>query len=75
VTTFGDKISRAAWKTCPSWYVVSLKDRAVNVALQRELAARMKAKTTELDSSHVSLLSQPVAVANVILDAVAAVYS
>ena len=75
LTTFGDKISNAAWKTCPSWYVVSLKDRAVNVALQRELAARIKAKTTELDSSHVSLLSQPAAVANVILDAVAAVQS
>jgi pimeloyl-ACP methyl ester carboxylesterase len=73
VTTFGDKVSTAAWKTCPSWYVVSLKDRAVNVALQREVAARMKAKTTELDSSHVSLLSQPAAVAEVILDAVAAV--
>ena len=75
LTTFGDKIFNAAWKTCPSWYVVSLKDRAVNVALQRELAARIKAKTTELDSSHVSLLSQPAAVANVILDAVAAVQS
>ena len=75
VTTFGEKISSAAWKICPSWYVVSLHDRAVNVALQRELAVRMKAKTTELDSSHVSLLSQPVAVANVILDAVAAVQS
>ena len=73
LTTFGDKISEAAWKTRPSWYVVSLNDRAVNVELQRELAARMRAKTTELKSSHVSLLSQPAAVAAVIMDAVAAI--
>jgi pimeloyl-ACP methyl ester carboxylesterase len=71
--TFGDKVSEAAWKHRPSWYVVSRDDRAVDVELQRECAAKMKAKTIELDSSHVSLLSQPLAVAAVIVGAAAAI--
>jgi hypothetical protein len=42
---------------------------------ERALAARMRAKTTELKASHLSLLSMPEAVAAVILDAVAATAS
>ncbi|WP_022723644.1 alpha/beta fold hydrolase [Rhodopseudomonas sp. B29] len=72
-TTFGDKITEAAWATRPNWYIVSAKDRVVSIELQRELAVRLKAKTTELQASHLSILSQPQAVADVILDAVAAV--
>ncbi|PPQ43037.1 alpha/beta hydrolase [Rhodopseudomonas palustris] len=69
-TTFADKISKAAWETRPNWYIVSTNDRIVNVELERELAVRLNAKTTELKASHLSILSQPLAVADVILDAV-----
>ena len=48
-----------AWKTKPSWYIVGTKGHTVNPVLERFLAKRMKAKTTELDSSHVPMLSQP----------------
>lgn len=72
-TTFGDKITSAAWKSRPNWYVVSRDDRAVDVTLQRALAARMSAHTTELSASHMALLSQPDAVADVIKDAVASI--
>jgi pimeloyl-ACP methyl ester carboxylesterase len=72
-STFGDKITEAAWETRPNWYVVSTEDRVVSVALERECAAAMNAKTTELKASHLSLLSMPDAVAAVILDAVKAV--
>ena len=48
-----------AWKTKPSWYIVGTKDHTVNPDLERFLAKHMKAKTTELDSSHVPMLSQP----------------
>ena len=58
-----------AWKTKPSWYIVGKKDRTVNPDLERFLAKRMKAKTTELDSSHVPMLSQPDRVVEVILSA------
>ena len=58
-----------AWKTKPSWYIVGKKDHTVNPDLERFLARRMKAKTTELDSSHVPMLSLPNRVVEVILSA------
>jgi pimeloyl-ACP methyl ester carboxylesterase len=58
-----------AWKTKPSWYIVGKNDHTVNPELERFLAKRMKAKTTELDSSHVPMLSQPNRVVEVILSA------
>lgn len=75
LATFNDKVSQPAWKDRPSWYVVSTNDRAVSVELQRGLASRIRARTTALEASHMSLLSQPEAVAQVIRDAVSAVAS
>ncbi|UZE49844.1 alpha/beta hydrolase [Rhodopseudomonas sp. P2A-2r] len=72
-STFGDKVTVPAWKTVPSWYVVSANDRVIAPQMERDLAAMMKAKTTVLPSSHVSLLSHPREVAEVIEDAVATV--
>ena len=72
-STFGDKVTVAAWRTVPSWYVVSTNDRVIAPQMERDLAAMMKAKTTVLPSSHVSLLSHPREVAAVIEDAVATV--
>lgn len=71
--TFGDRVTVPAWRTVPSWYVISADDRAVSPQLQRERAALMKAKTTVLRSSHMSLLSHPREVAGVIEAAVASV--
>ena len=69
-STFGEKVTQAAWKTRPAWYIVSAEDRVVSVELERTSAALMNAKTTELKASHLSLLSRPDEVAAVILDAV-----
>jgi len=74
-STFGDSFSVAAWATRPNWYIVSGQDRVVSIALEREFAARMKAKTTELAAGHLALLSMPGAVAEVIIDAVQEVAS
>ena len=74
-STFGDKVAKAAWRTMPSWYIVSANDRVIAPQMERDLAAQMKAKTTVLASSHVSLLSHPKEVAAVIEEAVAAVAS
>ncbi|WP_416067243.1 alpha/beta fold hydrolase [Rhizobium sp. ZK1] len=71
-STFGDKVTEPAWVSRRTWYIVSTQDRVVSVDLERELAAAMGAKTTELAASHLSLLSMPEAVTSVILDAVAA---
>ena len=72
---FNQKHDGAAWKTKPSWYVVGTKDRTVHPDLERFAAKRMGAKTVELDSSHVPMLSKPEAVLEVIFDAARAVSS
>ncbi len=69
--TFSDKVSRAAWMDRKNWYVISTEDQAVSVELQRELAKKLNARTIELKAGHMSLLSQPEAIASAILEAVA----
>lgn len=63
------KVTRAAWRSRPSFYAVSAEDRTINPDLQRFMAKRMGARTIELQASHVSMLSQPDAVARLILEA------
>jgi pimeloyl-ACP methyl ester carboxylesterase len=70
---FEQTVSVAAWKTKPSWFCVTADDRVVSVELQSASASRMKAKTTVIHASHMSLLSHPSEVASVIEEAVAAV--
>jgi pimeloyl-ACP methyl ester carboxylesterase len=64
-----DKVTQAAWKTKPSWYIVASNDRMINPDLERTLAKKMNATTTILASSHVAMLAQPTQVAAVIMDA------
>lgn len=63
------KTTRAAWRSTPSCYAVSTEDRTINPDLQRFMARRMGAKTIEVTASHVSLISQPEPIANLILAA------
>ncbi len=67
---FGDKVAVAAWKTKPSWFIVSARDRMIDPGLLRAMAKKIGAKTTDLPSSHVPQQSRPAEVAAVILDAV-----
>ena len=66
---FTQKIEGTAWRSKPSWYIVSKKDRTVQPELQRFVAKRMGAKAYEVDASHVSMLSHPAEVAKVIIEA------
>jgi pimeloyl-ACP methyl ester carboxylesterase len=63
------KTQHAAWRTKPSFYAVSTQDRTIDPDLQRFMAKRMGATTIEVASSHVSLLSHPVEISNLILQA------
>jgi pimeloyl-ACP methyl ester carboxylesterase len=63
------KATHAAWRSKPSWYAVSTADRTINPDLQRFMAKRMAARTIEVKASHVSLISQPEPIANLILEA------
>jgi pimeloyl-ACP methyl ester carboxylesterase len=72
-TAFGQSVTVAAWKTKPCWFIVTSGDRVVSADLQTAEAKRMDAKTTVIQSSHMSLLSHPSEVVAVIEDAAAAV--
>jgi pimeloyl-ACP methyl ester carboxylesterase len=63
------KTTHAAWRSKPSWYAVSTEDRTINPDLERFMAKRMGAKTIEVKASHVSLISQPDTITNLILEA------
>ena len=58
-STFTTKLTHAAWTSKPSWFIVAKRDQMINPNLERALARKMKAKTLELDSSHVAMLSHP----------------
>ena len=61
-----------AWKTIPSWYLVSKQDQAMSPDLERFQAQRMHAHTREIDSSHAVYLSHPEAVADLVSEAASA---
>jgi pimeloyl-ACP methyl ester carboxylesterase len=63
------KTTHAAWRSKPSFYAVSTEDRTINPDLERFMAKRMGAKTIEVKASHLSLISQPETIANLILEA------
>jgi pimeloyl-ACP methyl ester carboxylesterase len=71
---FSEKNGAPAWKDLPSWAVVATADKAAGTDLVRSMAERAGATITEVQgASHVVMVSQPQAVTDVILDAVAAV--
>jgi pimeloyl-ACP methyl ester carboxylesterase len=70
---FTDPNGPPAWKHLPSWAVVATGDKAAGADVVRSMAGRAGAKITEIDGSHVIMISQPDAVTNVILEAVTAV--
>ncbi|SEB43036.1 Pimeloyl-ACP methyl ester carboxylesterase [Terriglobus roseus] len=63
---FGAKISKAAWRDKPTWYVVSSNDRMIAPDQEKSMAKQMNASTTILPASHVVMLSHPKEVAAVI---------
>lgn len=74
-TIFGTPMGTPAWKSIPSWYLVAKKDQAIHPDLERFFAKRMKAKTMEVEASHVPFLSKPEVVAKMIEEAAKAVES
>ena len=66
------KTTHAAWRSKPSYYAVSTEDRTINPDLERFMAKRMGATTIEVKASHLGLISQPGAIARLILDAAGA---
>lgn len=61
-----EKSTQAAWKTIPSWSLVTTGDRNIPVAAQRYMSARAKARTTTIDASHAVSVSRPEAVTRIV---------
>jgi pimeloyl-ACP methyl ester carboxylesterase len=64
-----DKATRAAWKTIPSWTLVTLQDLAVPAQAQRFMAERARSQVVEVDASHAVTVSRPDVVARLIDEA------
>ena len=64
-----DKATRAAWRTIPSWTLVTLGDLAVPAEAQRFMAERASSHVVEVDASHAVTVSRPDAVAALITEA------
>ncbi|WP_433129092.1 alpha/beta fold hydrolase [Micromonospora sp. CA-240977] len=67
---FTEAAPAAAWKTRPSWGIVASADRTINPDVERFGYRRAGMATTELDSSHLMMLSRPTDVVAVILEAI-----
>jgi pimeloyl-ACP methyl ester carboxylesterase len=72
-TLFGDRTTVAAWRSKPAWYAVSRQDRTISPELQRFMAERMRATTVEIEAGHLSLITHPEEVTELIMSAVQAV--
>jgi pimeloyl-ACP methyl ester carboxylesterase len=75
IKAFSAPISHAPWKTKPCWAILGTEDKAINPILLRRLYQRSHAKVTEIKgASHVSFISHPTEVAEVIDQAARASY-
>ncbi|HEY6396052.1 MAG TPA: alpha/beta hydrolase [Solirubrobacteraceae bacterium] len=70
---FSEPSGPPAWKHLPSWTVLATGDKAAGTDVVRSQAERAGATITEVEGSHVIMISQPQAVTDVILEALAAV--
>jgi pimeloyl-ACP methyl ester carboxylesterase len=67
VNALGAPVSQAAWKTKPSWSLITTRDRVIPVELARSMAHKLNAETVEVSSCHAVVLAHPEAVSALIL--------
>lgn len=72
-SALGEQTTKVAWKGLPSWAAVATNDLAAGADVVRSMALRADATITEIEGSHVIMISQPAAVTQVIRTALAAV--
>ena len=75
MSTFEDVMGVPAWKSHPTWYLVATHDEAIPPGVERMFAQRMRARTVEVGSSHLSMVSHPKEVVELVEAAAAAVAS
>ena len=60
-----------AWRSKPTWFIVSAQDKVITAGLEERLAERMNAKTITLPTCHLAMLQEPLRVAEFIVQAAA----
>lgn len=66
VAAVNGSVTDPAWKSKPSWYLVTTQDRMIPAEWQREMARRAGATVTEVDASHAAFLSHPESVVSLV---------
>jgi len=66
MANFGTKVTHAAWRSKPSWFIVATQDNAISPKLLRKQAERIGAEIIEIEASHVPFVTKPKEVAAVI---------
>jgi pimeloyl-ACP methyl ester carboxylesterase len=69
---FGERPGKPAWKSLPSWYLVSENDRMISPQTQLFMSSRMRATTVNVPGSHAALVSHAAETAQLIVDAASA---
>ncbi|WP_250007510.1 alpha/beta fold hydrolase [Actinoplanes sp. M2I2] len=64
-----EKATRTAWKSIRSWFLITRQDLAIPADSMRFMAKRAKSRTVEIDASHAVTVSEPDAVADLIVEA------
>lgn len=75
VDALGETISEPAWRTKPSWYLVTTEDRMIPPPAQHEMSKRAGSTVVEVEASHSVYVSQPAAVAELVKKAASEVRS
>jgi pimeloyl-ACP methyl ester carboxylesterase len=66
---FDEKLTHAAWKSKPSWHVISMNDHTLTAAMEEDGAKRSGGVAVKLPTCHVAMLQEPEKVADVITEA------
>lgn len=66
MSAFATKLTNAAWRSKPSWAIISTEDRAFGEGMLLGMARRINAKIAEIPGSHAAFITQPAAIADVI---------
>jgi hypothetical protein len=66
VQALSGTVTEPAWKSKPSWYMVTTEDRMIPLGAQPAMSKRAGSKVTEIKGSHAVFTSQPAAVASLI---------
>jgi pimeloyl-ACP methyl ester carboxylesterase len=64
-----EKLTRAAWKSKPSWHMIATKDRTLSPAMEEAGAKKAGGVAISLPTCHVAMLQEPQKVADLVTGA------